>query len=396
MRRPNLRRLRIGLWARFWACIWAWACGAGMAQPPGCSASLVPGCLYAPPATYSVDALESEVVYTDVAGQPRRVPIAIRRPLGAAAPLPVVIWSHGGAEGHRNPRRSLAEWSEATAQAGYLSISLAHEPRGTDPSTLDNTRQLLCAALAEASAPDPVWNLAQRPTCRQFKYLNWDRPQDIRAVLDELERMNRQGPLRGQIDLQRMALAGHSAGAGGALTVAGALRNFTGRLIDLSDPRRRARAVVALSPQQPGNEGFFDTDFDRPTHSWLRLGLPVLLATGDGDSTCQPIDEPGSCFGDLPSGRRIGFERMPAGDKYLLYLQDARVFHGLFGLETGDRRCAVSPVAQQHCEAVAQVLRATVLAFLDAHLLARPPAWRWLSGRDVEIATQGSARWLSR
>lgn len=369
---------------------------AASTRAASCASAPAPGCLYSPPAFYAVDASESQVDYIDIAGQPRRVPIAIRRPLGAMAPLPVVIWSHGGAEGHRNPRRSVAEWSQASAQAGYLSISLAHEPRGIDPATLDNTRRSLCAALATASPPDPVWDVSRPATCRQFKYLNWDRPHDIRAVLDELERMNQHGPLRGQIDLERIALAGHSAGAGGALTVGGALRNFTGRPMDLSDPRLRAKALVALSPQQPGNEGFFDTDHDRPTHSWMRLRQPVLLATSDGDNTCQPLGEPGSCFGDMPAGRRAVFERLPAGDKYLLYFHDARVFHGLLGLETGDRQCAASAAAQQHCDAVAQVLRATVLAFLDAHLLARPLALRWLAGRDVEIASDGLAQWLSR
>lgn len=235
-------------------------------------------------------------------------------------------------------------------------------------------------------------------TCRQFKYLNWDRPHDIRAVLDELERMNRLGPLSGQIDLTRIAVAGHSAGAGvgAALTVGGALRNSTGEPFDLSDPRHRAKAFIALSPQQQGNEGFFDTDHNRPTHSWMRLQSPVLIATGDGDSTCQPLDEPGSCFGDTPWGRRIGFERMPEGGKYLLYFRDARVFHGLFGLETDDSKCTASPQAQQHCDEVARALRATVLAFLDAHLTSQPLARHWLAGRDVEIATQGLAQWRRR
>ncbi|MFO1296939.1 MAG: hypothetical protein U1F25_10995 [Rubrivivax sp.] len=109
------------------------------------------------------------------------------------------------------------------------------------------------------------------------------------------------------------------------LTVGGAWRNFTGDVLDLADPRRRPKAYLAFSPQQPGNEGFFDTDHDRAQHSWDRLTRPVLVGTGDGDSTCQALAEPGSCFGDLPYGRRIPFERLPPGDKALLYLHDARV-----------------------------------------------------------------------
>ena len=39
------------------------------------------------------------------AGDPREVKLLIRVPVGAPAPLPVVVWSHGGAEGqeHRRP-----------------------------------------------------------------------------------------------------------------------------------------------------------------------------------------------------------------------------------------------------------------------------------------------------
>jgi predicted dienelactone hydrolase len=369
--------------------------GPAAAQLAECNADPAPGCLYAPAAYYAVEHAESVVTYNDVAGEERHVPIAIRRPLGARAPLPVVVWSPGGATGHHDPSRSLAEWSEATAQAGYLTVSVAHVPRDEDPATPDGSRRSLCEAVARA-APGTLWDLSDPATCLQFKYLNWDRPHDLRAVLDELERMNRAGPLAGRIDLARIAVGGHSAGAGGALTVGGALRNFTGTIVDLSDPRRRPAAFIALSPQQQGNEGFFDTDHDRPLHSWSRIRRPVLMVTGDGDSTCNPLGEPGSCFGDTPYGRRTGFGRMPAGGKYLLYLHDARIFHSLFGLETRARPCTVSPDAQSRCDETAQVLRATALAFLDWHLQALPLARQWLQGRDVELTTGAAAQWQRR
>lgn len=369
------------------------AAAAAQGQAGSCAANPVPGCLYAPAAQYNFDVHRTDVAYTDITGTLRQVPVAVRIPLGAAGPLPVVIWSHGGAEGHRNPRRSVAEWSEVTARAGYLTISLAHVPRERRRHA-PGDRGALCAAI-DAQAGTKRWNLLDPLVCDQFKYLNWGRPHDLIAVLDALPQLNAQPPLRGLIDLERVALAGHSAGSGGVLTVGGAWRNFTGDVLDLADPRRRPKAYLAFSPQQPGNEGFFDTDHDRAQHSWDRLTRPVLVGTGDGDSTCQALAEPGSCFGDLPYGRRIPFERLPPGDKALLYLHDARTFHGLFGLETTDSKCTVSPLAQQRCDEAAALLAATAVAFLDAHLKQRPQAEAWLAGGHVEIASGGRAE-LSR
>lgn len=372
----------------------AWFAAAAPAQSTSCAANPAPGCLYAPAAFHGVDPMRYDASYTDITGTLREVPVAVRIPLGATGPLPVVIWSHGGAEGHADPKGSLAEWSDVTARAGYLTISLAHKPRAHDRHTPGN-RAALCAAI-DARALARTWNLGDRAVCNQFKYLNWDRPHDLIAVLDALPQWNASGPLRGRIDLDRIALAGHSAGSGGVLSVGGAWRNFTGDVLDLSDRARRAKALIALSPQQPGNEGFFDTDHDRPQQSWDRIERPLLVGTGDGDSTCKPLAEPGSCFGDLPYGRRIAFERAPAGGKYLLYLHDARTFHGLFGLDTGDAKCTASALAQQRCDDTAALLAATALAFLDAHLKQRPQAQAWLAGQAAELASGGVAEWRRR
>jgi len=186
------------------------ALSASGAAPICNQAQLQRGCLYFPAVHYTaLSIITDTLTYTDAAGLTRTVPIALRIPLTAPVPLPVVIWSHGGATGHTNPLTSMAEWSETTAAAGYLTISIAHLPR-------TGTRQALCAAIA-TTVPGNQWPLADPQTCANFKYLNWDRPYDIRAVLDELERRNRHGPLQGRVDLAHIAVGGHSAGAGGAL-----------------------------------------------------------------------------------------------------------------------------------------------------------------------------------
>ncbi len=237
-----------------------WAPSVWAQTPPSCNQGLTTGCLYFPGVWYATEPSESEVSYTDIAGLPRTVRMAIRRPIGAPAPMPVVIWSHGGAEGSTASAHSLSEWSETTAQAGYLTISLAHPPRPDEE--LD--RMPLCQAIA-AAVPGARWDLADPLTCRVFKHLNWDRPHDIRAVLEELPLRNAQGPFRGLIDLNRIAVGGHSAGAGGALTVGGALRNFTGTPVDLSDPDRRPIAFIALSPRGPAARDSSTPTSDSPS-----------------------------------------------------------------------------------------------------------------------------------
>ena len=84
-----------------------------------------------------------------------------------------VVFAHGGAHGKSSPANSMAEWSETTARAGYFTLSIAHPQRD------HASRQRLCNSIG---IPDDA-------TCRIFKFLNWDRPHDIRAVLNEMERV---------------------------------------------------------------------------------------------------------------------------------------------------------------------------------------------------------------
>jgi hypothetical protein len=346
---------------------------AAFAQAPTCNQTPGPGCLYFPAATYGFTPFERSTVYTDNAGDPREVRFLIRQPLGAVAPMPVVVWSHGGADGKSSPATSMVEWSETTARAGYFTVSVAHANR--EPGS----RRRLCNSIG----------ITDDATCTVFKYLNWDRPHDLRAVLDALALLSTT-EFRGQIDMQRVAVGGHSAGSGGALTVAGAKRIVVGAPIELSDSR--PIAFLAFSPQQPGSEGFFDTRFQEPRHSWTDVQRPVLTATGDGDSTCNPGAEPGSCIGDTPFGRRIGFERMRAdGTKYHLYIHDANAFHTLFELNAS--KCTLPGVDPQRCAETVRWLASTGLAFLDAHVRQVPGALQWLQSNRIEVASGGVAEW---
>ena len=338
------------------------------AQCPG-----FPGCLYRP---QSVDFRETggSVTYFDVAGQTRTVNIYIREPVSISGLLPVVVWSHGGAGGQFNSEGALREWSIATARAGYLTVSIAHSPRGIQE------RSNLCSAIGITSSSE----------CEVFKYLNWDRPHDIRRVLDELVGKNAQGPLQGRIDLSRIAVGGHSAGSGGALSVAGAVRVFN-RVLH-SFPDVRPVAFIAFSPQGPTSEGFFDTDFGRPDTSWSPIEEPVLVGTGDGDSSCDP---PGDCIpgSETPYGRRTAFNRMPGPGKYLFYVHDTDAYHGLWGL---DSDCVAKGVSPSKCQAFKSWMTSAALAFLDAHVRQSNIAKTWLENGFIRTASNNVVEWRQK
>ncbi len=349
------------------------ATSLAFAQAPSCAQAPGPGCLYFSAASHGFTLYERSTTYTDTAGDAREVKVLIRQPVGAVAPMPAVVWSHGGADGKRSPATSMVEWSETTARAGYFTVSIAHTHREQD------SRGRLCNAIG----------ITVEAACRDFKFLNWDRPHDIRAVLDAMALLSTQ-EFRGQIDIARIALGGHSAGAGGVQSVAGAKRIFVGPPVDFSDPR--PVAFLAFSPQQPGGEGFFDTRFQKEQHSWTGVRRPVLTATGDGDSTCNPGPTLGGCIGDTPFGRRIGFQRMPAdGNKYHLYIHDANSFHTLFELNAD--KCGLPGVDPQRCAETIRWLSSTGLAFLDAHVRYLPDALARLQSRRIEVASGGVAEW---
>ena len=275
----------------------------------------------------------------------------------------------------------MASWSSGavrTAKAGYLTVTIAHQPRDLA------SRYALCAA------PPLTMDNA---TCDLFKHLHWDRPHDISAVINELEHLNTAGEFRGQIDLLRIAVGGHSAGSSGALSVAGALRDFSGTVLDMRDGR--PVAFLALSPQGPGGEGFFDTDFKK-ARALVDVGRPPCAARHRRRRQRVPpvrrARELRWRF-PLPSAHRL---RAHAGEtEYQLYVHNADTFHMLFELNTAE--CAAKHVDQGKCAEIARWLRSH-----GTRISGRPAAT--VSAGDsvaaetniVETASGGVAEWLGK
>ncbi len=288
---------------------------------------------YGPPKTCRTQAgVPVSVAYKHpLTGLERTVRIVVEEPLGVYGPLPAVVWMHGGAGG--GTPRNLAAWRGVTARACYLSVTIGH------PWPEPAQAEALCEWMGRAY-PDDCGEARQG----QVKLLNVERPHDLSAVLDHLL-----AEWDGRVDPERIAVGGHSAGAGAALMVAGASRAYGRRIEAFPDPR--PKAFLAFSPQGPGRDGFFEG-------SWKDVSRPVLVGTGAGDTT----------GGERAENRVRAFEGLPEGRKSLFYLEDASSPHGRFGL--GRARCASSggPIPDADCDRAIEKIAGAAVEFLDTVL----------------------------
>jgi predicted dienelactone hydrolase len=327
----------------------------------GCSPSDRAACAYGPTMPRAVTPATQELTYMDATGATRTIRVAVYVPPGLTGPTPVVLWSHGGADGSNNPVASGDGWATVFSAAQYISVHIAHAPRTAAERT----------ALCNSIGFDATG-------CTMFKHLSWDRPHDVRRVLDWVEEQAR-GRFADRIDPRRIAYAGHSAGAGGVLMVAGATRDFAGTQRAISDPR--PIAFISCSPQGPGEDGFIESSFAPVTR-------PHMTLTGLGDETS----------GVLPESRRRPFELVQPGDKYRLWINEASARHTTFDFNTD----ACESYQRMHsgdlsrCSEYRRWLASAMLAFLDAHLRNAAPARAWLSSTNAAVLSAGVIEWSRR
>jgi predicted dienelactone hydrolase len=281
------------------------------------------------------------IVYQDWqdAQRGRTIPIKIYLPKSGAAPYPVVIFSHG-LGGSREAAVYLGDyWS----QHGYLGVFVQHP--GSDTGVLQGSmgqgRQALIERMQAAANGK---NLI-------------DRVQDIKFVLDELEKRNQNDPvLKNQLDLGKIALAGHSFGAGTTLAVGG--QTFGAAVKNLETKDKRVKAAIYLCPPVFGKSP--------PAEIYGGIQIPGLLVTGTEDNS--------SIRETKAEDRRIPFDGMKSPHQYLVNFVGAD--HATFG-----GRSFRAP--KEGDEKFHELTDRVTTEFLDATLKGDASAWHWLDSAEV-------------
>lgn len=279
----------------------------------------------------------------------REIPIRVYLPEGKSA-APVVLFSHGLGGDRSNSPYLGNHW----AGHGYVCVFMQHP--GSD---------------------DSLWRgkpFAERmPAMRKGVSLeNFVlRVKDVPAVLDELERWNKDdgSELKGRMDLEHIGMCGHSFGAVTTQAMSG--QRFPLTSTPLTDSR--IKAAIAFSPSAPRKGSVPKTAFGD-------VKIPWLLMTGTKDTA--PVGD------QTVESRLLVFPALPPGDKYELVLDGAE--HSAFGDrplpgETGRRN------PNHH-----RVILALSTAFWDAYLRGDGDAKAWLEGDGPKSVLEPGDKWQKK
>src|SRR5450631_2668770 len=206
----------------------------------------------------------------------REIPLKIYYPGQISGSLPLIIFSHG----YGGTREGYEYLARGWADAGYVVILPTHIGSDTDALTQMGLR----------GASDPAASFEMQK----------QRTEDVHFILSSLKLIDQQvREIHGKINNKQIGVGGHSMGAGTALLVGGATAAPpNGSAQSFRD--KHVHAVIAISPQGAGEEGFSD-------HSWDHVAVPALTMSGTRDREIG---------GRPPEWRTQPFQHMPGGSKY--------------------------------------------------------------------------------
>jgi len=272
--------------------------------------------------------------WRDAARQQRVVPVKIDYPKSLRTPLPVVIVSHGLG----GSREGLAYLGTYLADHGYVVVHIQHV--GSDDSLWKGAKPAM-ALLAIKMAASPLQFVA--------------RVKDVTFTLDELTRRNAdpKWPLHGKLDLDHVAMAGHSFGAVTTQAICGEMYPGQDSFCD-----KRIKAGVSLSPQPPAGDA---------ATAFAKIAVPVMHWTGTKDDAPMLVSDVKA------NQRRVPYDSTTATDQYLITITGAE--HIFFnGRSPEQMKTHPQDAAWQNL-----VGRGTA-AFLDKYLKGNAAQAKYLDG----------------
>jgi dienelactone hydrolase len=265
----------------------------------------------------------------------RSIPVKVYLPY-ATSPRPVVLFSHGLGGNLQAATYLGMHW----AARGYTVVFMQHP--GSDEDIFAGVP--VSALLTTLNAAASLNNLDARI-------------RDVAAVIDQLEAWNSDAEhtLFGRLDLDLIAMTGHSFGARTTQAVSG--ENLRSIIRSTREPR--IKVAIPFSPSSNEAESFDELFKD--------VDIPWLLMTGTEDV---------AVVGDTSVADRLAvFPALPPVGKYELVLFEGE--HHAFT----DRELSTvqKPRNPQHHD----IIKALSTAFLDAWLNSFPDALNWLEGEGA-------------
>jgi predicted dienelactone hydrolase len=208
-----------------------------------------------------------------------------------------------------------------------------------------------------------------------------ERVGDISFVLSNAEALVKAAPaLKGKLDLEKVAVAGHNAGAYTAQLIGGASLTVEEDIIDEDGTEwtkketrnlldKRVKAILALSPAGPDQGGL-------SKESFKGIKVPAMNVTGSNDNTGEGQDAEWKKQAHALSGE---------GGKYQLFIEGASNFSF-----TAPRR-SFRRGGEQPTDNTFEWVKTGTLQFLNATLKGDAEAASWLKGDALKKATDGAA-----
>lgn len=270
--------------------------------------------------------------------------------------FPLVLFSHGMG----GSSDAFAELSEHLASHGYIVVHPTHD----DSLALQGDRR------------EAVRGMLRDPKAYRTRVDPVGRVDDLKFLIDKVGAIETESGMRGRIDLERIGVAGHSAGAMTTQLIIGTrargVRLGGGQALQLhSIGDDRVDVGVVISGQGTTTRMF-------TAESWKGVSVPMLVIAGSNDTSPASPETPESRRHPFEFSRGVVAGGPPA---YLLYIQGA--YHSSYSGKQAD-----SPDERRM---IVDCTHSSTLAMLDAFLKDEPGARDYLKN-DEGVRTLSNGR----